>query len=173
MADPTVGYHLPSQPYNTAPLTHPGRRCSCASLVRATTFTRSTTTAITPGSSPKTDTFVESAPGVSGPIWRCRTIRSPWLPAKPLMPSGRGRAPASAGRLRPCPRSSRCQSRAPIPGPRIAAQSTLASGSGQDTTLTVAAGTGHSFLPAPRTRRAIIWGPPTPIPIWIPTARSP
>jgi len=159
MADPNVGY-LPSQPYNTAPLTHPGEKV----LVRFIGAGHDLHPLHHHGNNAwqfaKDGHLLESAPGVSGPdlavsdytvtvapgetvdaIWTWTGARLGWDVYGHVL----GVLDANAAH--------RFQAH------EIAAQSTLASGIGAgDTALTVAAGTGHAFLPAPRTRRAIIWG---------------
>ncbi len=154
MADPNVGY-LPSQPYNTAPLTHPGEKV----LLRFIGAGHDLHPLHHHGNNAlmiaKDGRLLESAPGVSGPdlavsdftetVAPGETIDAIWVwYGYHLGWDEYGHTLGGPGPFQPN---------------EIYAQSTLASSIGvADTTISVPAGTGHAFLPPPRTFRAIIWG---------------
>jgi FtsP/CotA-like multicopper oxidase with cupredoxin domain len=157
MADPNVGY-IPTQPYNTAPLTHPGEKVLLRFIGAGHDLHPLHHHGNNTWQIAKDGKLLESVPGVSGPdlavsdftetVAPGETIDSIWTWTGAHL--GWDEYGHTLGVV---------DAANPFQPNEITAQSTLAAGIGaSDTSLSVASATGHLFLPPPRSRRAIIWG---------------
>ena len=154
---PNAAY-LPSQPYNTAPLTHPGEKVLLRFIGAGHDLHPLHHHGNNAWQFAKDGHLLESVPGVSGPDLAVSDFTVTVAPGETTdaiwtwtgAHLGWDEYGHTLGVVDP---NNLFQAH------EISAQSTLVAAIGAgDTSLAVASGTGHNFLPPPRTRRAIIWG---------------